>query len=90
MSKLYDVSINEILSRERFNEADYREKAEINIATAFNNSTPIFKEKAFSYKKEWRKKHWWELMIAHMCIFAMLMYGLIFAFIFWKSRGACC
>jgi len=78
LSKLYDVSINELLSGERLSEEHYKEKAEDNIVTALHNSTVSFNEKYHFYKNEWRKKHWLELTIEILCVFALLVCGAIF------------
>lgn len=78
LSNLYKVSINEILSGERLNDALYREKAEENIVTALHNSTASFDEKCHSYRNKWRKKHWIELTVEMVCILTMLICGAIF------------
>ena len=78
LSKLYDVSINELLSGERLNDEHYKEKAEDNIVTALHNSTASFHEKYHFYKNKWRKKHRLELIVELLCILALLICGAIF------------
>ena len=78
LSKLYDVSINELISGERLSDEHYKEKAEDNIVTALHNSTVSFNEKSHFYRTEWRKKHRVELVIEIMCILALLICGAIF------------
>lgn len=43
ISKLYNVSINEILSGERLSTADYQSKAEENIVTTINDNSKVIK-----------------------------------------------
>lgn len=50
LSKMYDDSINEILSGERLDDEKFKTKAEENIATALENST---KEKKMIFEKKW-------------------------------------
>lgn len=78
LSKLYDVSINEILSGERLDTDTYKEKAEENIVTALHNSTADLPEKVRQYKSEWRKKHWIELLLEIVALFSILICGAIF------------
>lgn len=78
LSKLYDVSINEILSGERLDTDTYKEKAEENIVTALHNSTADLPEKVRKYKSEWRKKHWIELLIEIIALFTIMICGAIF------------
>lgn len=78
LSKLYGVSINEILSGERLDTDTYKEKAEENIVTALHNSTADVPEKVRKYKTEWRKKHWVELMLESIALLAILICGAIF------------
>lgn len=78
LSKLYDVSINEILSGERLDTYKYKEKAEENIVTALHNSAADIPETVHKYKSEWRKKHWIELTLESIAIFAILICGAIF------------
>lgn len=78
LSDFYNISINEILSGERLNDADYRKKADDNIVTALSNSTAALREKSAYYKKQWMKKHCIELTVEMLGIIAMLVCGLIF------------
>ena len=78
LSEFYGVSINEILSGERLNDSNYKEKAEENILTALNNSTATYRERQKYYKKKWLKGHWIEFVIAMTVIIALLICGVIF------------
>ena len=51
LSNFYNISINEILSGKRLNDAQYKENAEKNIVTALNNSTASFNDKSRAYRK---------------------------------------
>lgn len=53
LSKMYDDSINEILSGERLDDEKFKTKAEENIATALENSTFDLKEKKMIFEKKW-------------------------------------
>lgn len=57
LSELYGLSINEILSGQRLQEADYREKAEENIKSALDASAFTLKEKMDFYAAKWDKEH---------------------------------
>ena len=44
LSKLYDVSINEILNGERINDSDYKNISEENVKSALNRSNDIIRK----------------------------------------------
>ena len=73
LSKLYDVSINEILSGQRLTEAEYHEMAEENIKAALESSFSL-QEKVTYFKHKWRKEHRFEDILA-----AIVVLGLSFA-----------
>lgn len=73
LSKLYGITINEILSGERLEEKQYREKAEENIITALNNSTFTLNEKIAFFKKKWNREHLFGLVVESIVIFALLV-----------------
>ena len=62
MSKLFDVSINELLSGKRLSQEEYRAAAEENLRQTVKASSFTLKEKIAFYKKKWLKEH-----IASMC-----------------------
>ncbi len=77
MSKLFDVSINELLSGKRLTQEEYKVAAEENLRQAVKVSSFTLKEKIAFYKKKWLKEH-----IAAMCcwgvgIVAVLVMGII-------------
>ena len=76
MSKLFDVSMNELLSGKRLDPEEYREAAEENLRDTVKASSFTLKEKMAFYKKKWLKEH-----IASMCcwgvgIIAILVTGI--------------
>ncbi len=62
MSKLFDVSINELLSGKRLGRDEYMAAAEENLKHTVKASSFTLKEKIVFYKKKWLKEH-----IAAMC-----------------------
>lgn len=77
MSKLFDVSINELLSGKRLTKEEYKVAAEENLRQAVTASSFTLKEKVEFYKKKWLKEH-----IAAMCcwgigIITFLVMGII-------------
>ena len=61
LSVLYGVSINEIVSGQRLNDQQYREKAEENIKEALSESAFTLKERIAFFEKKWKKEHAFEL-----------------------------
>lgn len=57
LSKEFDVSINELISGERFLEEDFKKAADNNLVTALNNSIFTLKEKIAFFKKKWLHEH---------------------------------
>ena len=77
MSKLFDVSINELLSGKRLTQEEYKVAAEENLRQVIKASCFTLKEKIAFYKKKWLKEH-----IAAMCcwgigIITVLVMGII-------------
>lgn len=77
MSKLFDVSINELLSGKRLTQEEYIVAAEENLRQVIKASSFTLKEKIAFYKKKWLKEH-----IAAMCcwgigIITVLVMGVI-------------
>lgn len=62
LSMLYGISINELLSGERLSDADYRMKAELNIADAMESRSFSLRER-FLTCGYWIQDHWpWLLL----------------------------
>lgn len=57
LSKEFDVSINELISGERFLEEDFKKAADNNLVMALNNSAFTLKEKIAFFKKKWLREH---------------------------------
>ena len=57
LSKEFDVSINELISGERFFEEDFKKAADNNLVMALNNSAFTLKEKIAFFKKKWLREH---------------------------------
>lgn len=57
LSKLYAVSINEILCGERIPEENYQAKAEETITGILSGSPFSFKERSDFWKRKWQKDH---------------------------------
>ena len=57
MSKLFDVSINELLSGKRLTQDEYKAAAEENLKKTVKASSFTLKEKMEYYKKKWLKEH---------------------------------
>lgn len=77
MSKLYDVSINEILSGERLTPEDYREKAEENMAAAIAESSFSVREKAEYHRRKWTREHFTATFLVYLALSAGLLTGII-------------
>lgn len=57
LSKEFDVSINELISGERFLEEDFKKAADNNLVMALNNSIFTLKERIAFFKKKWLREH---------------------------------
>ena len=57
MSRLFDVSINELLSGKRLTQDEYKAAAEENLKKTVKASSFTLKEKMEYYKKKWLKEH---------------------------------
>lgn len=57
LSRLYGLTINEILSGRKLTTEEYKEMAESNIRETLKASTFELKEKQEFFKKKWRREH---------------------------------
>ena len=73
LSKLYSVSINEILCGERIPEENYQAKAEETIAGILSGSSFSFKERSDFWKRKWQKDH----LIANIALVILLLVMLV-------------
>lgn len=74
LSKLYHISINEILSGQRLTESEYYEKAEENIQAALESSFS-FQEKVAFFKRKWCREHRFEDVIAIIGMLGLYLVG---------------
>lgn len=74
LSKLYDVSINEILSGQRLTEAEYHEMAEENIKAALESPFSL-QEKMEYFKRKWCKEHRFDDIVAILVIIGVYWTG---------------
>ena len=73
LSKLYAVSINEILCGECIAEENYQAKAEETIAGILSDSSFSFKERSDFWKRKWQKDH----LIANIALVILLLVMLV-------------
>ncbi len=79
LSQLFGISINEILSGKKLNEAEYKTNAEENIIVALGASPFSLKEKIDFFKKKWKRDHATILGIQLFVIACGLIAGFIFS-----------
>ncbi|MBP3594629.1 MAG: helix-turn-helix domain-containing protein [Lachnospiraceae bacterium] len=73
LSKLYAVSINEILCGERLKQDEYQAKAEETITGILSGSPFSFKERSDFWKRKWQKDH----LVANVALAAILLVMLV-------------
>lgn len=69
LSREFDVTINELVSGERLDEANFRAEADSNLVTALENSAFTLRERIEFFKKRWIKAH---LALIIFCVVALL------------------
>lgn len=57
LSKVFRISINELLCGERLSDANFREKADETIAAVYRGSSFTVKEQSAYWKRKWLKEH---------------------------------
>jgi len=77
ISKLFDVSINEILSGKRLSKEEYKEAAEENLKQTIKASSFSLNEKIVFYKKKWLKEHIASISLWGLCIIGVFIAGVI-------------
>ena len=77
MSRLFDVSVNEILSGKRLSVQEYNEAADINLAYTLKSSSFALKEKIEFYKVKWLKEHIAIMVFVGVCIIGIMIAGII-------------
>lgn len=77
LSRMYDLTINELLSGKKLSAEEYKEMAETNIKETLSNSSFSLKEKQEFYKKKWLKDHVAIMVFFGVCIVAVFTVGAI-------------
>lgn len=74
LSKLYDLTINELLCGRKLSTEEYKEMAETTIKDTLNSSIFSLKEKQDFYKKKWLKDHISLLVLCVIAWFALIIF----------------
>ena len=77
ISKLYGVSINELLSGCRLTETEYPIQAEENLKAAISESSFSLKERMDFFKRKWRKEHCFQYVLAVLATVGLYAAGFI-------------
>ena len=77
MSRLFNISVNELLSGKRLSVEEYKEAAETNLAQTLKASSFSLKEKVTFYKKKWLKEHIATMVLVGICIIGIWAAGII-------------
>lgn len=83
LSALYGITINEILSGQRLNAEQYREKAEENMKSVLTVSPFSLDERIAYYQSKWKKEHFWTGVIARVLIGLLLVIGIFTKQVHW-------
>lgn len=73
LSKLYAVSINEILCGERITEENYQAKAEETITGILSGSPFSFKERSDFWKRKWKKDHFISNLVLGLAVLVLFV-----------------
>ena len=77
ISKMCDVSINELLSGKRLTNEEYKQAAEKNLTQTIKTSSFTLKDKIDFYKKKWLKEHIAIMIFIGVCILGVFIAGII-------------
>ena len=77
MSRLFDVSVNEILSGKRLSADEYIEAAEANLTQTLKSGSFSLKEKIEFYKRKWLKEHITIMFFVGICIMGIMISGIV-------------
>lgn len=77
MSRLFGVSVNEILCGKRLSEEDYKEATEANLVHMLESSSFSLREKIDFYKVKWLKEHIAIMVFIGVCIAGIALAGII-------------
>lgn len=78
LSRLYNVTINELVSGERLVPETYQKKAEENILEALQSSVFTLKDRIAYFKGKWRKDHLWSFIIT------AFIWGIVLFMMIWQ------
>lgn len=77
LSKLYDISINEILCGERIEQENYQAKAEETITGILASGSFSLKERTDFWKRKWKKDHFVTNLALTVMILVLLLAGIL-------------
>jgi transcriptional regulator with XRE-family HTH domain len=77
LSKVYSVSINEILAGKRLTASEYKSAAEENLQQAIEASSFTLKERIAYYKKKWFKEHIAFILVLGLIEIAVIITGVV-------------
>lgn len=77
LSDLYGVTINEILSGQKLEEAEYKAAAEENLKETLESSAFELKDRIAFFKRKWRREHLFELVCKILVILAVVVTGFV-------------
>lgn len=77
MSKMFGVSINEILSGKRLTDEEYKQAAEENLTHTIKDSSFTLKDKIDFYRKKWLKEHIAIMIFIGVCIVGVFVAGFV-------------
>ena len=77
LSTFFGISINELLSGQRLDEAEYRQHAEENMKAVLSESSFSLKEKIDFFKRKWRKEHISLFVLAALIAVALYVVGVV-------------
>jgi len=81
LSKLYEVSINELLCGERIEKENYQEKAEEIITGILSESPFTHKERSVFWKRKWLKEHFTGNLVLTLLPVVLLLTGLYYSMV---------
>lgn len=77
LSGLYGISINEILSGRRLEEAEFKQEAEVNLANMLSESAFSLKDRIQFFKRKWVKEHAFFLILEILALLTILIVGFV-------------
>lgn len=77
LSKLYNISINEILCGERISKENYQAKAEETITGILTSGSFSLKERTDFWKSKWKKDHFVTNLALAVILLVLLLAGIL-------------